>query len=227
MKRNYYRITILAGLLSLACTTRVSEWILLNVPANQYSLIYFHQDPLTEAERKQNQDIADKIETANIQFNTISRSGISEPYYGLYYAGRLFSKYETADELVGICSSPLRQEIADELHTVGFDLNDFGTNTFVVNGCPLSSNNLTARELIDRFLEQYKSTGSDIKSNARERMASALARANSIDYGEKLTREAMRELVDSLFACEEPNYSPSGKPVVSIMMLEELEKRFR
>ena len=107
MKRNYYRITILAGLLSLACTTRVSEWILLNVPANQYSLIYFHQDPITQAEKKRNQEIADRIETANIQFKTVSRSGLAEPYYSLYYEGRPFSKYKTADELDGLCNSPL------------------------------------------------------------------------------------------------------------------------
>lgn len=119
------------------------------------------------------------------------------------------------------------QEISGDLRTIGFDLSDLGSNTFVINGCPASNKKLSAKELIERFLEQYKSTGRDMKANARERMATSLAAANAIDYGEKLTSEAMRELVDNLFACEEPNYSPAGKPVVSIMVLEELEKRFR
>jgi len=119
------------------------------------------------------------------------------------------------------------QEIAADLQTIGFDLSDFGGNTFVVNGCPVSSGKLTARELIDRFLEQYKSTGTDVKANARERMASSLAVANSIDYGVKLTREAMHELVDNLFACEQPNHSPSGKLVVTILAMDDLERRFR
>jgi DNA mismatch repair protein MutL len=119
------------------------------------------------------------------------------------------------------------KEIADDLRTIGFDLSDFSGNSFVVNGCPVSNNKLTARELVERFLEQYKSTAFDVQSNAREKMASSLALANAIDYGEKLTREAMRELVDNLFACEQPNYSPSGKPVVSIIALEDLENQFR
>ncbi len=115
MKRDYYRIIVLAGLVSLACTTRVSEWVLLNAPANQYSLIYFHQNPIDETVRKQNQKVVDGIEMANIQFIRVVRSEIPEPFYGLYYGGRLFSKYKIADELKGLCSSPLREVIAAEL----------------------------------------------------------------------------------------------------------------
>ncbi|MBN2481424.1 MAG: DNA mismatch repair endonuclease MutL [Bacteroidales bacterium] len=119
------------------------------------------------------------------------------------------------------------QEIAEDLQTIGFDLRDFGSNTFVINGCPVIKNNLSARELIERFLEIFKSTGSDIKINAHEKLASSLAMANAIDYGEKLTQLAMRELVDGLFACENPNYSPSGKSVVSIVTVDELEKKLK
>jgi hypothetical protein len=34
------------------------------------------------------------------------------------------------------------------------------------------------------------------------------------------------ELFDQLFACSEPSYSPFGKPVVSIISNEDLEKLF-
>ncbi|MBN1158402.1 MAG: DNA mismatch repair endonuclease MutL [Bacteroidales bacterium] len=121
----------------------------------------------------------------------------------------------------------IMREIAEDLQTIGFDLCDFGSNTFVINGCPVIQNNLTAREFIERFLELYKNTGSDIKISAREKLASSLALANAVDYGEKLTQQAMQEMVDGLFACENPNYSPSGKPVVSIIAIDELEKKLK
>ncbi len=115
MKRKFLTIILLAGLISLACTTRVSEWVLLNSLPNQYTLIYFHNSPITESIKKQNLAVKEKIRTANIQFQTVNRPGITGPYYGLYYKNRLFSRYETAGELTGLSSSPLRKKIATEL----------------------------------------------------------------------------------------------------------------
>ena len=37
----------------------------------------------------------------------------------------------------------------------------------------------------------------------------------------------MENLFDTLFACQAPNYSPKGKPVISIITLEEIDKRFK
>ncbi len=115
MKRKFFTIILLAAVISLACTTRVSEWVLLNSAAHQYSLIYFHKGSVSESVKKQNQKLAEEISTSNIQFNTISGQEITEPYYGLYYEGRFFSKYKKVDDLRGLSSSPLREKIADEL----------------------------------------------------------------------------------------------------------------
>jgi len=115
MKRKYIKIILLAGMISLACTTRVSEWVLLNAVPNSYTLVYFHKSPISESIKKQNQAVNERIRTANIQFKTVSRPEITTPYYGLYYQNRLFSRFETADELTGLSSSPLRDKIAAEL----------------------------------------------------------------------------------------------------------------
>ena len=54
-----------------------------------------------------------------------------------------------------------------------------------------------------------------------------MARASAIPYGKSLSHMEMGDLFDSLFACAAPNYSPSGKPVINIITLEELDKRFK
>ena len=115
MKPVDFKIIILAGLISLACTTRVSEWVLLNALPEQYTLIYFHNSPITETIKKQNLAVADRIKTANIQFKTVNRQDIKSPYYGLYYEDRLFSKYNNPDEFRNLITSPLREKIASEL----------------------------------------------------------------------------------------------------------------
>lgn len=115
MKRKFFTIILLAAFISLACTTRVSEWVLLNSPAHQYSLIYFHNGPVSESVKEQNQKLAEGISSCNIQFKTVSGQEIAEPYYGLYYEDRFFSKYNTVDDLRGLTSSPLREKVAAEL----------------------------------------------------------------------------------------------------------------
>ena len=115
MKQVYFKIIILAGIISLACTTRVSEWVLLNALPEQYSLIYFHNGPLSEAIKKQNLAVAEEIKTANIQFKTVKRQDIKEPYWGLYYEEKLFMKFKNPDEFGNLTTSPLREKVAAEL----------------------------------------------------------------------------------------------------------------
>ena len=119
------------------------------------------------------------------------------------------------------------REILEDLHTIGFDIRDFGSNSVVIAGYPADIHKESPRDLLEVFLEKYKNTEGDIKTNVRERIARSLAVAGAVNYGEALSQEVMQELVDNLFACEGPAYSPSGKPVVVILGLEELEKRFK
>lgn len=119
------------------------------------------------------------------------------------------------------------KEILDDLHIIGYDIRDFGSNTVVIAGYPAESRFEKSAELLELFLEKFKSTGTDIKASVRERIALSMAVAGSINYGDTLSPGSMQELVDSLFACESPGYSPSGKPVVIIMTMDEIEKKFR
>jgi DNA mismatch repair protein MutL len=119
------------------------------------------------------------------------------------------------------------REIVEDLHAIGFDIRDFGGNTMVIAGYPADSRNENPRELLEIFLEKYKSTQGDIKTSVRERIASSLAVAGAVNYGETLSQAVMQELVDGLFACESPGYSPSGKPIVVIMGIDDVEKRFK
>jgi hypothetical protein len=115
MKPIYLKIIIIAGILSLACTTKVSEWVMLNSLPTDYALIYFHKDPLSEKEKQQNTEAAENISSGNIQFRNLLKKDIKNPFYALYYKNRLFSKYNDFRELKNLTSSPLREKIANEL----------------------------------------------------------------------------------------------------------------
>jgi DNA mismatch repair protein MutL len=114
--------------------------------------------------------------------------------------------------------------IIENINHLGFDVRDLGNNAIIVNGIPATVKNAVLKDIIEEMLETYKSYEGDLKLEAKEKVARAAAKASAIPYGKVLEQEEMRNLVDNLFSCTNPNYSPSGKQVFSIINIEEIEK---
>lgn len=121
----------------------------------------------------------------------------------------------------------LLHSMLDDLNIIGFDIREFGPETFIVNGIPGFLDDTNAIGIIETMLEEFKNGASDLKERVRENLATSLAIASSIEYGQKLSIEEAGSLIDSLFSCQTPNFSPSGKPVIEIIQLDEIEKRLK
>jgi DNA mismatch repair protein MutL len=119
------------------------------------------------------------------------------------------------------------KEIEGELSLLGFDIQHLGNNVISVNSQPSGVNQLNPREMIEALLEEFKSKQAEPSISAKEKVASAMARTSAIPYGKVLIQNEMEDLFDTLFACKAPNYSPTGKPVIYIITLEELDKKFK
>ncbi len=101
--------------LGIACTTRVSEWVLLNIVPVNYSLRYVYEGPIPERLKIRHEQLREEITGANIRFTEVSQKGTEKPFYGLYYKNRLFARYNNPDELKSLTTSPLRKKMAGEL----------------------------------------------------------------------------------------------------------------
>ena len=95
----------------------------------------------------------------------------------------------------------LIEKILDDLNQLGFDIRKLGANTLVINGLPSYVGSDDPKEIIEIFLEDYKSTEQDIETGVKEKIARSMARASAISYGKQLSVDEIRELIDSLFAC--------------------------
>ncbi len=120
----------------------------------------------------------------------------------------------------------LLSEIIEDLSKLGFDVREFGKNTYIINSYPADLVYNDPKEIIINFINEFKQTKDDIKLKVKDKLAISLAKASAINYGQKLNNEEMREIIDRLFACEYPNYSPTGKAVISILSIEDVDKRF-
>jgi DNA mismatch repair protein MutL len=121
----------------------------------------------------------------------------------------------------------LIQEMQPEIEALGFKIELFGKNTFIVNGIP--GNLITGREkeLFEGLIEQFKMNQSELSIPIRENLARSLARRASIKSGQKLGREEMHAMVDNLFGCATPNFAPDGTPTFFIFGLDKIETYFR
>jgi DNA mismatch repair protein MutL len=119
------------------------------------------------------------------------------------------------------------KEIEGDLELLGFSIGHSGKNKITINGRPSDSDSSDPLEMLEILLEDYKNTQADPSTSAKEKVAAGMACASAIQYGKVLNQGEMEDLFDTLFACQAPNYSPKGKPVISIITLEEIDKRFK
>ena len=119
------------------------------------------------------------------------------------------------------------QSIMDDLSAVGFDLSDLGGGSYAINGVPSGIDGLNPVDLVRSMLHPAMEKGNDVKEEIQDILALTLARAAAIVYGQVLSNEEMVSLVDNLFACPSPNYTPDGRVVLTTIKEEEIDKLFR
>ncbi|WP_018627201.1 DNA mismatch repair endonuclease MutL [Niabella aurantiaca] len=120
----------------------------------------------------------------------------------------------------------LLQELLPDLLLLGYEIEPFGKNSFVVQGTPADLEDTDEKHLIDFTLEQYKHFSSDIRVSNREKLIRSLARQRAIKNGNRLTEREMRQLVTDLFQCEPFNMAPDGNPTYLEFKQEQIEKMF-
>lgn len=120
----------------------------------------------------------------------------------------------------------LLKSILGDLLSLGFDIREFGKNTFVMNGTPGVLDVSSPEMIVEKLLEEYKNSPVDARSKAKEQIAISLAKASALEYGVELKQEEVDHLIDNLFACGTPNFTPDGKKVLTIISTEDIEKSF-
>jgi DNA mismatch repair protein MutL len=117
-------------------------------------------------------------------------------------------------------------EMEREITTLGFRFEVFGKNTLLINGIPAHVQPGREKELFEGLLEQFKINQSELSLPLHENLARALARRAGIKSGQKLVKEEMQSLIEGLFACKTPNYSPDGRPTFFIFENSKIENYF-
>ncbi|MGG9960127.1 DNA mismatch repair endonuclease MutL [Ferruginibacter sp. SUN106] len=127
---------------------------------------------------------------------------------------------------LSVTDAVLLNELLPDLNHLGYLLEPFGNNTFVIQGSPADVTDGNEKVAVEKMLEQYKHFSNDLKYTKREKLLRSLALQQSIKAGVSLTDKEMRVLIENLFNCSTPNITPNGKPTYLEFKKDELDKMF-
>ena len=121
----------------------------------------------------------------------------------------------------------LVMELKDEISRLGFEYEEMGDRMIVIQGIPSELAPCNEKEVFEGLIEQYKHNAEKLKLPKNESLARALAKRTATNRCNKLKTEEMDHLMDKLFACVQPNYTPDGNPTYVLVSLEQINEWFR
>ncbi len=117
-------------------------------------------------------------------------------------------------------------ELEVEIKSLGFDFEFFGSNSIVVNGIPPDAVGQDEEVLFEGLIEQFKQNHKELSLDKKESLVRAIAKKSCIKSGQKLSTDEMTSIIDQLFACENPNFTPRGEATFTILDHQKLEGLF-
>ena len=129
---------------------------------------------------------------------------------------------------VGVEQRLLLDENAALLSSLGFDINPIGTDTVAVGGVPegYSCEPGKVEQMIGDLLLILSDCRTALEEVMQQKTASKFAMLGSVNARVPDSPQGVRNLLDMLFACENAEFTSGGRRIISVMDVDELEKRF-
>ena len=129
---------------------------------------------------------------------------------------------------IGVENMCLISEHSQMLADLGFDIAPFGTDTIVVNGVPegYSAEAGKVQTMIGDLLLILAEDHSALPEMMAANMASRFARLGAFSADPVTNPMEAQRLIEQLFACENPEYTSAGRRVMSLLPVEDIDKKF-
>ena len=118
------------------------------------------------------------------------------------------------------------QELLPEMEQMGFSLSPLSANDWAVNAIPAGLDGVNASTMVQQIIESVEKGGTPVKKRILEHLALQVAHSAAIPAGRTLLQEEMDILVADLLRLSEPNYTPDGKTIITVIPMEQINKLF-
>ncbi len=121
----------------------------------------------------------------------------------------------------------LLKELHSIIQQMGFNVELLSGNTALISGVPADINIGDEQSVLRPMLHQYRQLDAKMELDARHKLAVSYASKTAVRHGKRLSEAEMENLLDQLFACDEPFSGPLNKSTIVYLSQKDIEAYFR
>ena len=108
----------------------------------------------------------------------------------------------------------------------GFDVEEFGPNTFQVRAMPALFMGSDPGAALRALVEDFEEDESPLQNELEAKLAARVCKRMAVKAGQALSNEEQRALLIDLEACDSPRTCPHGRPTMIHLSVDMLERQF-
>ena len=112
------------------------------------------------------------------------------------------------------------------LQHFGFDVEEFGPNTFQVRAMPALFMGSDPAVALRALIEDFEEDETPLQNEIEAKLAARVCKRMAVKGGQALSSEEQRVLLNDLEACDSPRTCPHGRPTMIHLSVDMLERQF-
>jgi DNA mismatch repair protein MutL len=112
------------------------------------------------------------------------------------------------------------------LQRFGFDVEEFGPNTFQVRAMPALFMGSDPSAALRALVEDFEEDETPLQNEIEAKIAARVCKRMAVKAGQVLSNEEQRALLIDLEACDSPRTCPHGRPTMIHLSVDMLERQF-
>jgi len=112
------------------------------------------------------------------------------------------------------------------LNHFGFDVNEFGPNTFQVRAIPTLFSGGDSSAALRALVEDFEEDETPLQNEIEAKLAARVCKRMAVKGGQSLSNDEQRALLTELEACDSPRTCPHGRPTMIHLSVDMLERQF-
>jgi DNA mismatch repair protein MutL len=123
-------------------------------------------------------------------------------------------------------AAKLLTEQLPALNRFGFDVNEFGPNTFQVRAMPTLFIGGDSSAALRALVEDFEEDETPLQNEIEAKLAARVCKRMAVKGGQTLSTDEQRALLTDLEACDSPRTCPHGRPTMIHLSVDMLERQF-